>query len=88
MASARGSHGERDPVTPPPFAPRILPHLSNALHVVIPYGGHYGNGPCPIQIEADFLRPGSVQGVDTSCLAGIQPEPFLLEVPKEGIKPI
>lgn len=81
-------HGERDPVTPPPFAPRILPHLKNALHVVIPYGGHYGNGPCPIQIEADFLRRGSVQGVDTSCLAGIQPQPFLLEVPKEGIKPI
>ena len=81
-------NGERDPVTPPPFGERILPGLSNALHVVIPYGGHYGNGPCPVQIEKEFLRRGSVQGLDTSCLSRIQPRPFLLEVPKEGIDPI
>ena len=80
--------GERDPVTPPEFGERIVRHLANALHVVIPAGGHYGNGPCPIQIEEDFLRRGAVQGLDTSCLAKIQPMPFLLEVPKEGIDPI
>ncbi len=81
-------HGERDPVTPPEFGERARRHLSNALHVVIPSGGHYGNGPCPIQIAEDFLRRGSVQGLDTSCLAQIKPEPFLLEVPKEGVNPI
>jgi pimeloyl-ACP methyl ester carboxylesterase len=81
-------NGERDPVTPPEFGERARRHLSNALHVVIPTGGHYGNGPCPIQIEAEFLRRGSVQGLDTSCLASLPPAPFLLEVPKEGIDPI
>jgi pimeloyl-ACP methyl ester carboxylesterase len=80
--------GERDPVTPPEFAERALRHLSNALHVVLPSGGHYGNGFCPIQIEEEFLRRGSVQGLDTSCLAKIQPPPFLLKVPKEGVNPI
>jgi hypothetical protein len=81
-------NGERDPVTPPEFGERAMRHLSNALHVVIPQGGHYGNGDCPIQIEEAFLRRGSVQGLDTSCLAKMQPEPFLLEVPKEGLDPI
>ena len=81
-------NGERDPVTPPEFGERARLHLSSSLHLVIPTGGHYGNGPCPIQIEEDFLRRGSVQGLDTSCLARIKPEPFLLEVPKEGVNPI
>lgn len=81
-------NGERDPVTPPEFGQRALRHLTNALHVVIPQGGHYGNGPCPIEIEAELLRRGSVQGLDTSCLARMQPEPFLFEVPKEGLDPI
>lgn len=79
--------GERDPVTPPEFGERTLRHLSNALHVVIPGGGHYGNGSCPVEIEKQFLRRGSVQGLDTSCLARTQPVPFLRELPKEGIKP-
>jgi pimeloyl-ACP methyl ester carboxylesterase len=81
-------NGERDPVTPPEFGERILRHLTNALHVVIPSGGHYGNGSCPDEIEKDFLRRGSVQGLDTSCLARMQPLPFLFEVPKEGMDPI
>lgn len=80
--------GERDPVTPPAFGERVVSYLANALHVVIPSGGHYGNGPCPIRIEEEFLRRGSVQGLDTSCLSRIQPAPFLRAVPKEGIDPI
>lgn len=81
-------NGERDPVTPPEFGERVVRHLSNALHLVIPRGGHYGNGPCPIQIEEDFLRRGSFQGLDTSCLQKAEPVPFLFEVPKEGVNPI
>src|SRR6185436_13542036 len=61
-------NGERDPVTPPQFGERALVRLTNALHVVVPYGGHYGNGECPNEIEEDFLRRGSVRGLDTSCL--------------------
>lgn len=81
-------NGERDPVTPPEFGERAVRHLSNVLRLVIPAGGHYGNGPCPIQIEEDFLRRGSVQGLDTSCLTRIQPVPFLLDLPKEGVNPL
>ena len=80
-------NGERDPVTPPQFGERALVRLTNALHVVVPYGGHYGNGECPNEIEEDFLRRGSVRGLDTSCLTRIQPRPFLRELPEKGVSP-
>ncbi len=80
-------NGERDPVTPPQFGERDVSRLTNALRVVVPYGGHFGNGDCPDEIEEDFLRRGSVKGLDTSCLTRIQPRPFLRELPKEGVSP-
>jgi len=80
-------NGERDPVTPPDFGERAIRNFTNALHVVIPYGGHYGNGSCPDEIEAAFLQSGSVRGLDTSCVGRAQPLPFLRELPKEGVNP-
>lgn len=80
--------GERDPVTPPEFGERAVRRLTNALHVVIPHGGHFGNGDCPEEIQKDFFRRGSVRGLDTSCLARIQPRPFLRELPEEGVRPL
>jgi len=80
-------NGERDPVTPPDFGERAIRNFTNALHVVIPYGGHFGNGSCPDEIEEAFLRSGSVRGLDTSCVGKVQPLPFLRELPKEGVNP-
>ncbi|HBL27429.1 MAG TPA: alpha/beta hydrolase [Acidobacteria bacterium] len=81
-------NGERDPVTPPDFGTRTVRGLTRALHLIIPRGGHYGNGPCPGEIIRQFLRRGSIEGLDTSCLSEIPPRPFALTVPEEGVRPI
>jgi TAP-like protein len=52
------------------FGERTIRQLTNARLVVVPFGGHYGNGSCPDEIGDEFLRRGSVRGLDTSCLTG------------------
>jgi pimeloyl-ACP methyl ester carboxylesterase len=72
--------GERDPVTPPPFAERAARTLSNATRVVVPYGGHGGRfSACGAKIEAQFLELGTGRGLDTSCLAEIRTPAFKLK---------
>lgn len=73
--------GERDPVTPPEFGERILRHLVNARQVIVPFGSHSDEGDCGGRIAAEFIRKGSTQGLDTSCLTATRPTPFLLELP-------
>jgi len=74
--------GERDPVTPPPFAERVARTLPNAIQVVVPYSGHGGRfHPCGAKIEAEFLESGLKRGrgLDTSCLAEVRMPPFALK---------
>lgn len=71
--------GERDPVTPPAFADRAARFLSRGKKIVVPWGSHGGDDPCTLKIQRDFLRKGSAQGLDTSCLSRIKMPPFVLE---------
>jgi pimeloyl-ACP methyl ester carboxylesterase len=71
--------GERDPVTPPEFGARVASHLSNSLHVVFPGGAHGADSPCAQGIRAAFVERGSVQGLDTSCVAKAPPTVFTLK---------
>jgi len=80
-------NGERDPVTPPDFGKRVGRGYPNAVHVVIPYGGHSGHDPCVDEVEEELIRKGTTKGLDTSCVAKIRIEPFLLELPKPGEGP-
>jgi pimeloyl-ACP methyl ester carboxylesterase len=71
--------GERDPVTPPAFADRAARFLTRGTKIVVPWGSHGGDDPCTLKIQRDFLRKGSAQGLDTSCLSRIKMPPFVLE---------
>ncbi|HEY0784106.1 MAG TPA: alpha/beta hydrolase, partial [Thermoanaerobaculia bacterium] len=68
--------GERDPVTPPEFGERVAKPLRHGLHLVVPRGGHGGEGACVQAIERQFLAKASVQGLDTSCLRATPPTRF------------
>ena len=76
-------NGERDPVTPPDFGPRVTREMTRAVRVVIPWGSHGGSEPCRDKIQADFIEKGSGEGLDLSCVKQIERVPFVLEPPKE-----
>jgi pimeloyl-ACP methyl ester carboxylesterase len=72
--------GSVDPITPPRYAEEVAEDLSNSLHLVFPGMGH-GNlsSRCSLNIFNDFLTKGSTEGLDTACLARIQPPPFFVD---------
>ncbi|HEY7214862.1 MAG TPA: alpha/beta hydrolase, partial [Thermoanaerobaculia bacterium] len=80
--------GERDPVTPPDFARRASRFLTHSLHIVDPWASHEDASRCVIALTHEFIRRGTTEGLDVaSCLAQVKPQPFLFELPKEGIAP-
>jgi len=69
--------GGNDPVTPPANGELAKAGLSESLHLVLPDLGHGQIGaPCMDRVMADFLRLGSVKGLDTSCTKRAKPTPF------------
>lgn len=62
--------GSLDPVTPPEGAEAVAAHLPDALHVVVPGGGHGVGGPCVEGMVAELIGSGSLEGVDPSCVGG------------------
>ena len=71
--------GELDPVTPPVWGEAITKHLANALHVVMPGTGHTAGGTgCGMRLIRAFITSGSVDGLDTSCVANVKRPPFFV----------
>jgi pimeloyl-ACP methyl ester carboxylesterase len=72
--------GEADPITPPWHAEKTATSLSNALHLVFKGMGH-GNlsSRCTTNMLKDFLDSASTAGLDTSCVAAIEPPPFFVD---------
>jgi pimeloyl-ACP methyl ester carboxylesterase len=75
-------NGERDPVTPPDFGPRVTAAMTHATRIVVPWGTHGGEDPCTDRIQQDFIEKGTGEGLDLSCVGKIQMTPFALEGPK------
>lgn len=80
-------NGEADPVTPPDFGQRAARFLTRSLHLAEPYASHEESSPCVEGIANEFVRRGTAEGLDTSCVREVKPRPFLIEVPKESIAP-
>jgi len=76
-------NGERDPVTPPDFGPRVTRAMTHATRIVVPWGSHGGDDPCTDKIQEEFIEKGSGEGLDLSCVSKIRMTPFALEAPKE-----
>ncbi|MBK8986652.1 MAG: alpha/beta fold hydrolase [Chloroflexi bacterium] len=71
--------GEADPITPPQYADSVAAALPQSLHLVIPgYGHDVLTMGCIPSVVAAFISSGSVTGLDTTCLAEIQPPPFFV----------
>jgi len=69
--------GERDPVTPPADAALVAKGFAHGLWIQIPHGAHNGSGDCEERVVADFVKRGSAEGLDVSCMKKAQAVPFL-----------
>jgi pimeloyl-ACP methyl ester carboxylesterase len=73
--------GGNDPVTPPANGEKAKAGLTNSLHLVLPDLGHGQIGaPCMDRVMADFIRLGTVSGLDTSCTKLARPMPFFMNL--------
>jgi pimeloyl-ACP methyl ester carboxylesterase len=71
--------GDADPVTGPRWGEEAASHLSNSLHIIVPNAGHADAiGPCEDQLISAFVRAGSLEGLDPSCVSQRPPRQFAL----------
>lgn len=69
--------GERDPVTPPVYAAQTAKTFPNSLNLVARGQAHsVMKIACLRDITTEFIDKGSVENLDTSCVANIRPSPF------------
>lgn len=82
--------GERDPVTPARWGEEVARTLPNAVHVVVPDGGHGFEGlrgaDCVDRLFDQLIERGVARGLDTSCVAAIERPPFATELPAEEVE--
>lgn len=71
--------GDLDPVTPPEWGERVVPHLPNSRHVVLPATGHGAiSTGCGMRIAQQFLRDASAEDLDVRCIHSIKRPPFFV----------
>ena len=69
--------GERDPVTPPRYAAQVAETFPNSLNLIARGQSHsVMKNVCLRDITTAFIEKGSVEGLDTACVAKIRPAPF------------
>src|SRR5262249_20583726 len=61
--------GDTDPVSPPRWGEEVKSFMRNAVHVVVPGGGHTPENECTRAIRSEMFRTGATRGLDTSCMA-------------------
>ena len=69
--------GSLDPVTPPRFAEAVARTMPNAVVLTVPAVAHAGADRCVENVVAGFIQRGSMQEVDTGCVARIAVAPFV-----------
>jgi pimeloyl-ACP methyl ester carboxylesterase len=71
--------GSNDPITPPRYAALASRGFTHSLSLVVPGFGHGQLAdPCMAGVMAQFVRQGSVAGLDTACTRNLAPMPFFL----------
>lgn len=71
--------GEVDPVTPPANAEQVASGLPNSLHIVAAGQGHgIAARGCIPQLMQQFVEQGNADGLNTACVADLEPTPFFL----------
>jgi pimeloyl-ACP methyl ester carboxylesterase len=74
--------GEADGSTPPWIADAAVRFLSNGRVIRVPHTGHQITGACAWNLMRDFVTRPNVRDLDTSCVAGVQRPPFVLDPPQ------
>ncbi|MHC1782223.1 MAG: alpha/beta hydrolase [Anaerolineaceae bacterium] len=71
--------GQADPVTPPANAEQAAKTLTNSMQLVIPQMGHgqFYRGCLP-RVITNFIQEGSLENLDTACVAVVKAPPFFL----------
>ena len=76
--------GGLDPTVPPEWATAAARHLSNHLHVIVPYAGHGANfDACDGALVLQFLETASLEGLDASCVEQRDPA-FVVDATPNG----
>jgi Predicted hydrolases or acyltransferases (alpha/beta hydrolase superfamily) len=70
--------GATDSASPPKWGEVVKSYMPNAIHVVVPGGAHTPENECTRSIRHELFRTGTTQGLDTGCIAKVQPLPFKL----------
>lgn len=70
--------GDTDPVSPPSWGEEVKSFMPNALHVVVPGGGHTPENACTRSIRGELFRMGTTWGLDLSCMTKLRPASFKL----------
>jgi pimeloyl-ACP methyl ester carboxylesterase len=70
--------GAMDHATPPRYGEGVARSLANARHLVLPNRGHNDTDPCVAGMVRAFIAAGSLEGLDTSCLAKSEDLSFAL----------
>jgi pimeloyl-ACP methyl ester carboxylesterase len=79
--------GDTDPAVPPRWGEELKPSLPNAVHLVVPGGGHTPENACTRGIRAELFRKGTTRGLDLGCMAKLRPEAFKLPGESATAKP-
>jgi len=70
--------GTHDPVTGSDWGADAASHLPDSVHLIVA-GAHGVGGPCVESITSAFVASGTLEGLDTSCVADVTLPPFVLE---------
>ncbi len=70
--------GEFDPVTPPWTAEQVAQGLENSRVIVVPGGAHSNTDASTCRLITRFIAAGTIEGLDTSCVAETEPPAFVV----------
>jgi pimeloyl-ACP methyl ester carboxylesterase len=70
--------GDTDPAAPPRWGEEVKSFMPNAIHLVVPGGGHTPDNACIRSIKSEMFRTDATHALDLSCMAKLRPAPFKL----------
>jgi pimeloyl-ACP methyl ester carboxylesterase len=70
--------GSTDPASPPRWGEAVRSFMPQAIHVVVPGGGHIPDNPCTRSIRSRLFRTGASSNLDLGCVSELHPAPFKL----------
>ena len=71
--------GALEHLTPPRYGEHVAQSLTRSRHLVLPQRGHNDTDPCTNGMIEAFMIAGSLEGLDTSCLAKTEDLSFALQ---------